>query len=295
MRQSEALMPRYRTGQAVDIGDMLWSSSETEWSGFRFVVYRLRESVCVTGALQPCNQVAMCLAGRSDIQVTTVQGQQRSTWTEGALMLATKGLDYRILRWSGSSDLLLLDLDAAGTATIGPCGAEISPELRFLRDTQISTILSNMVMEARNGCPAGSRYGQCLSAALAAYVSARYTAVGPLKPSKPILVFAQREKVCDYIRRHLADDISLQDLAHQVGLSTSHFSALFRNTFACPPHQYLLGKRIDKARLLLAEQRLSIAEVAHATGFADQSHLTKSFRIATNMTPRQYVSLLSGS
>ena len=80
----------------------------------------------------------------------------------------------------------------------------------------------------------------------------------------------------------------MSDLAERSELSATHFHRLFRHLLRMSPTDYLLALRIQEARRLLAMTSHSVAEVAFATGFYDQSHFTKRFRHATGMTPRQY-------
>jgi AraC family transcriptional regulator len=79
-------------------------------------------------------------------------------------------------------------------------------------------------------------------------------------------------------RRSLSEPVSLDDLANLAGLSPFHFVAMFKRSTGLAPHQYLLAQRIERARALLAESRVPIADVAARTGFADQSHLMRVFR-----------------
>jgi AraC-like DNA-binding protein len=91
-----------------------------------------------------------------------------------------------------------------------------------------------------------------------------------------------------YMEEHFCDEFSMSDLAERSELSATHFHRLFRHLLRMSPTEYLLALRIQEARRLLAMTSHSVAEVAFATGFYDQSHFTKRFRHATGMTPRQY-------
>ncbi len=90
-----------------------------------------------------------------------------------------------------------------------------------------------------------------------------------------------------FIDRHYADPIPLPQLARQAGLSESQLTRAFRAAVGLPPHAYQLNLRLLRARRLLAAG-LPIAEVAGATGFADQSHLTRLFKRMAGVTPGQY-------
>lgn len=90
-----------------------------------------------------------------------------------------------------------------------------------------------------------------------------------------------------YIESHYADDISLAQLSHLTNLSRYHLLRVFRDTVGIPPHTYLRQVRIKHAKALLASGQ-PIAEVALATGFTDQSHLTRWFKRLWGFTPGQY-------
>jgi AraC-like DNA-binding protein len=76
----------------------------------------------------------------------------------------------------------------------------------------------------------------------------------------------------------------LTDLAAELGSHPSHLVRVFGREYGLPPHRYVVGRRLDRARRLLLDG-LPIAEVAVATGFHDQSHLTRHFRALLGTTP----------
>jgi AraC-like DNA-binding protein len=103
-----------------------------------------------------------------------------------------------------------------------------------------------------------------------------------LKPSVAALMRAR-----DYIAAHAVERIGIRDAAEQADLSPWHFVRAFRQLFGMTPHQFQLWMRIDAARVLLASGIRS-SEVAQRTGFADQSHLVRSFKRLLRMTPARY-------
>ena len=98
----------------------------------------------------------------------------------------------------------------------------------------------------------------------------------------------QQTKLTQYIEEHLADEISLSSLARLVQLSPFHFSRAFKQSFAVPPHQYLTGRRIGRAKTLLAERKLSVTEIGFDVGFSETSSFTAAFRKYTGETPTNY-------
>lgn len=101
------------------------------------------------------------------------------------------------------------------------------------------------------------------------------------------------KKVCELIRMHYAQDLTLKDLSKAACLSPFYFQRLFVENIGISPHDYMIQYRIKKARELLLEGH-SIASVTVDTGFVDQSHFTRSFKRVTGITPGNYP-LLSGN
>ncbi len=97
----------------------------------------------------------------------------------------------------------------------------------------------------------------------------------------------QLEPVRDYIHDHFARDIGLERIASIAGLSPWHVARSFTRAFGVPPHAYQVQVRVGEARRLLAAGR-AVADVASATGFTDQSHLTRHFKRLTGVTPGRY-------
>jgi AraC family transcriptional regulator len=95
-------------------------------------------------------------------------------------------------------------------------------------------------------------------------------------------------RITEYVQAFLTRPLSLEELARQVGFSPYHFARLFRQAVGESPHQFVLRQRVDYAKQLLRNPDLPISQVAMASGFADQSHLTQIFKRYTGMTPRAF-------
>ena len=93
--------------------------------------------------------------------------------------------------------------------------------------------------------------------------------------------------IADYAEAHLHGPIRLRDLAWLAELSEFHLQRSFRASCGVSPHRWLLHRRIDRARALIAAGT-PLAQVAAACGFDSQSHLTRGFRSATGATPGQH-------
>jgi AraC family transcriptional regulator len=92
-----------------------------------------------------------------------------------------------------------------------------------------------------------------------------------------------------FIDEHYGRNIGLAEIAEAAHLSPFHLSRLFKKATGRTPHQYLLEVRVNSARALLTAGAgaRSLADVAAAVGFADQSHLTRHFKRVLGVTPKQ--------
>ena len=94
--------------------------------------------------------------------------------------------------------------------------------------------------------------------------------------------------VRDYLEAHYAENVTLSDLSALANISAYHLARLFQRRVGIPPHKYLENTRIRHAERLL-NSGMPIAEVAFATGFSSQSHLTRTFKKFIGTTPGQYI------
>lgn len=89
----------------------------------------------------------------------------------------------------------------------------------------------------------------------------------------------------EFLEAHLDGNIDLQQVADACDLSVSHFARAFKQTFRRPPHRWLIERRVDRARDLMTNSRLPLADIAIQCGFADQSALNRSFKRIHGVTP----------
>ncbi len=102
-------------------------------------------------------------------------------------------------------------------------------------------------------------------------------------------------RVTEYIQENLQRELRLAELSALVHMSPYHFARLFRRSTGVPPHRFLVRRRIDEARVLLAARTAPIAEISRLVGFRTPSHFTTTFRRITGMTPSGYRSSGAGA
>jgi transcriptional regulator GlxA family with amidase domain len=95
-------------------------------------------------------------------------------------------------------------------------------------------------------------------------------------------------RVRDYVDAHLGENISISVLASAAGLSMYHFARAFKQSMGLAPHAYLVKRRVQRVKDLLAGTDLSLTEIAFATGFSDQSHCARRFREHIGVSPSDY-------
>jgi len=107
-------------------------------------------------------------------------------------------------------------------------------------------------------------------------------------PARGGLAPWQQRIVTAYIEEHLAEQIPLATLARLVRLSPYYFCRAFKHSLGLPPHRYHNRRRIEQAKLLLAEPAPSVTDIGMTVGFSETSSFTTAFRKATGLTPTAY-------
>lgn len=169
-----------------------------------------------------------------------------------------------------------------------PARLEMRP-LDGLDLPQLRTVLGAVKVELMTG-RAGSRLAaESLANVLSVHLLRHL--LGPRQPVRgPNGVLPQRRlrAVFEYIEEHLASGPTLAQLAAQAHLSPYHFARLFKATTGLPPHQYVITRRVERARELLNMGNLPLADVAQCVGFSDQSQFGRHFKRIVGATPAQF-------
>jgi len=153
-------------------------------------------------------------------------------------------------------------------------------------DAVTRNLLSSLLPATARPSEASALFLDHVALALTAHVACTYGSMqGQRSPRRGGLGPSQERRVKELIVASLHEDISLARLAAECELSTRHFARAFRQSTGLSPHRWLLKCRAERARELLADRDLSLAEIATSCGFADQSHLTRIFSVIFGLSP----------
>jgi AraC family transcriptional regulator len=199
---------------------------------------------------------------------------RRGPWSHGGLGvhgdidIVPSGIPAR-WEMKERDNVVLLDIEGAGV--------EIRNQFQ-IRDRKLELLGRNMWQEMQAGNPNGRVYLDTLGSSVAEHLLKDHAAASPPRPAKGGL--PKLKRVLAYIEDNLAQDLSLKEIAGIAELSVSHLKTTFRHSLGLPVHQYIIERRVDRARGLLREGKLPVARIAAETGFSHQSHLSYHLRRA---------------
>lgn len=131
-------------------------------------------------------------------------------------------------------------------------------------------------------------YAEAMGEALTRYLAGRYAGQATLSSKRYALPAWKLRRLTDHVEAHLAERIGIASLARLCGLSERQFHRAFLATTGQTPLAFVIGRRIERARLLLATSDGTIALVAFRTGFANPTHFARAFSAVTGVTPSAY-------
>lgn len=153
---------------------------------------------------------------------------------------------------------------------------------------QIALALLAAIQRPEDGSSA--LYADSLAYSLAAHLTLGYTPRHGDQRLKEDRALRCRglDKIPDLIEAHLGEDLSIEFLARETGVSPKAFARAFVRRFRTTPHRFVLDRRLERAKQLLVNTDASIVDIALQTGFSSQSHMATAFRRMTGMTPKAY-------
>ncbi|MGF1492834.1 MAG: helix-turn-helix domain-containing protein [Microcoleaceae cyanobacterium] len=166
---------------------------------------------------------------------------------------------------------------------------ELVPAIHSQSDPLLLQLGLALKGEIESGYPGGRMYGDSIATAIAAHLLRQYSSSNlAIADDATGLTANQLQNVVNYIQTYLDLSLSLGELANLVNLSPYYFSRLFKQSTGTTPYQYISQQRVERAKQLLRQTDLMIAEVALRCGFSSQSSFSTAFRKVVSMTPGAY-------
>lgn len=192
----------------------------------------------------------------------------------GSVLFIPDGEDYRIELEGEESVVICIDLELVGTAELRPI--VFPPE-------KVGG-LKSLFHEALGAWNRGSL---CRDASVKSAVYRILAALISAEAQSPST--SRLAPAIDHLHAHCTDpDFSIEALAEIAGMSRRYFEKLFFAEHGRAPRDYVIGLRMDLARELLLNEKLSVADVASELGYADVYHFSKLFKQKTGHTPAEY-------
>jgi AraC family transcriptional regulator len=240
-----------------------------------------------------CHVVGIAL--RSVNQRLSVSGRatRDGVVMPGTLLVTSPGVSARCI-FKGPSDALHLHVPndlVAECAREMPCrqATSLCSEAAPTRDPMVERLGRALLAAEDLGGSFGRLYVDCIGTAIIArLLDWASRAASSERPKASELVRWRLKRAIDYVEAHLAEPVSLADVASAAGLTRMHFAAQFRAATGLRPHEYLLRRRIERAQEMLIETAMPVVDVALSVGFQTQSHFTSVFKNFVGQPPHAW-------
>ncbi|MDB5397734.1 MAG: transcriptional regulator [Rhodospirillales bacterium] len=167
-------------------------------------------------------------------------------------------------------------------------GLEIVPQIDPV-DLQMTFLIACIREELQSGQRGGPRFMESLGLAMANHIFARYsTSVSSKTTFRGGLKPRQTRRAQQTMMATLDESVPLAKLAKDAGLSPWYFCRAFKQSTGVSPHQWMLERRFEQARQLMADDRRTLTSIAIDLGFASLSHFSAAFKQATGISPTHY-------
>jgi AraC family transcriptional regulator len=221
-------------------------------------------------------------------------GERRSTLERFNYAASDLALCHRHEgEWVGRMNVEHLQLGISDAALLassdGAYGeVELRPSRKFA-DARLSAMVAAVHAEMVAGFPSGRLFLDSVEQAMAvALVNSHAVRHRPAQKSRGGLGPARLRRITELIRAKMEDELTLDEMAQSVGLSTAHFARMFRRSTGQTPHQFVLCHRLERAKAMLRAAEARVLDVAIACGFKTQQHFAQVFRDVCGITPTEY-------
>jgi AraC family transcriptional regulator len=195
--------------------------------------------------------------------------------------------------WVGLMNVPHLQLGISDEALVatsdGAYGeVELRPQRKFV-DSRLSALVAAARAEMVAGFPSGRLFLDSVEQAMAvALVKGHAVRHRPVQIYRGGLGSARLRRIKDLVHARMGDDLSLDEMAQSIGLSTAHFARMFRQSTGETPHQFVLRQRVERAKAMLRDPDARVLAVAVACGFKTQQHFAQVFCDVSGVSPTRY-------
>ena len=199
-------------------------------------------------------------------------------------------------QWTDESDCTILSIWISESFTrktleqleLKSCEAGIRPQLQ-MRDPRFQHLAWALQAELDAGDASDPLFAESLCTAMVVRLAHNGGGIATLEGRRRTLAPRTATSVIDFIESNLDQRLTLDELAALAQLSAPHFKVLFRETLGVPVHRYVVQRRVERAKALLLQGKLSTSQVALETGFSHQSHMAHWMNRLLGLTPREIV------
>ena len=165
---------------------------------------------------------------------------------------------------------------------------ELRPSRKFA-DSRLSALVAAARAEMVAGFPSGRLFLDSVEQAMAvALVEGHAVRHRPVQTYRGGLGSARLRRIKDLVHAKMGNDLSLDEMAQSIGLSTAHFARMFRKSTGETPYQFVLRQRVERAKAMLRAPDSRVLDVALACGFKTQQHFAQVFRDICGVSPTRY-------
>ncbi|MBY8068490.1 AraC family transcriptional regulator [Vibrio fluvialis] len=227
-------------------------------------------------------QIVIGLKGQAEFEVSGMG----NIVGPGQGCVVTSGSDHAFGGIIGQSDILVLNMPLQSNddpLMLQKINDLSNADVYFQLDGQIQKLVQMLVQEMQNS-PEDMLLSRACSDTVLALLQRHISAFETHRRESRF----DLEAIDRYIEQHISSRISVAQLAGSVFLGESQFHMLFKEQMGITPHQYVLGKRVDMAKLMIEQGRLTLGQIAELSGFSNQSTFTHTFSRLQGVSPSQY-------
>ena len=191
--------------------------------------------------------------------------------------------------WDREHSYICLSLDPEKLARTAPLtdAVELIPCFKKV-DPLILGIGLSLKNEIESKGMGGHLYVDSLTTTLSLHLLCHYSTKKLPRQETEGLPKSQLRRIIEYINENLDRNLTLAQLAAIANMSSSYFSYSFKLSTGYAPHQYIIQRRIERAKQLLIQKKLTIADIANSLGFSHQSHFNRHFKRLVGVTPKKF-------